>query len=88
MIIENGLELMGWTGSMLLAFCALPQAVESWRKKDSSGTTWGLLCMWGLGEVFTLLYVLPKMDIPLLLNYSANIMFLSVIIYYKIFGRN
>jgi MtN3 and saliva related transmembrane protein len=87
-MIENGLDLLGWTGSMLLAFCALPQAVESWRTKSSQGITWGLLSMWCLGEFFTMAYVLPKMDIPLLFNYSANILFLSVIIYYKIFGRN
>lgn len=88
MIIENTLDLLGWTGSLLLAFCALPQAVNSWRKKNSSGITWGLLYMWALGEVFTFIYVFPKMDVPLLFNYSANILFLSVIIYYKFFGRN
>lgn len=75
---------LGWSGSLLLAFCGLPQAVESWRTKSSKGVTWGLLVMWGLGEVFTLAYVMPKMDMPLLFNYSANIAFLSVIMYYKI----
>lgn len=78
------MELVGWAGSMLLAFCGLPQAVESFRKKSSKGVTWGLLWMWGVGEVFTLAYVLPKMDLPLLFNYSANILFLSVIIFYKV----
>lgn len=80
------LQFLGWLGSILLAFCGLPQAISSWRKKSSHGVTWGLLIMWGLGEIFTLIYVIPKMDMPLLLNYTANILFLTVIVYYKIFG--
>jgi len=78
------LDFLGWSGSLLLAFCGLPQAIESWRTKSSKGVTWGLLIMWGLGEVFTLAYVAPKMDMPLLFNYSANIIFLLIIMRYKI----
>lgn len=80
------LEVVGWVGSMLLAFCALPQAVESWRTKSSRGVTWGLLWMWGLGEILTFAYVWPKMEIPLLFNYSVNIALLGVIVYYKATG--
>jgi len=79
------LEALGWMGSVMLAFCGLPQAVESWRTKSSSGVTWGLLVMWGIGEVLTLLYVLPRMELPLLFNYATNLVFLCVIGYYKIF---
>ena len=80
---SNVLDFLGWVGSLLLAFCGLPQAVESWRTKSSEGVTWGLLGMWCAGEVLTLMYVIPKMDLPLLFNYSANLAFLSVIIFYK-----
>lgn len=82
------LEFLGWFGSILLAFCGLPQAISSCKKKSSHGITWGLLIMWGLGEIFTLIYVIPKMDVPLLFNYTANIIFLIIITYYKIFGKN
>lgn len=81
--MENIFEAMGWIGSMMLAFCALPQAIESWKTKSSNGVTWGLLIMWAIGEVFTFIYVWEKSDIPLLINYSANIAFLSIITYYK-----
>jgi uncharacterized protein with PQ loop repeat len=77
-------ELLGWLGAFLLAFCGLPQAIDSFKNKSSYGVTWGLLLMWGSGEIFALLYVLPTMQWPLLFNYSANLLFLSVIIYYKI----
>ncbi len=69
----------------MLAFCGLPQAVSSYRHKSSHGITWGLLVMWGIGEVLTLAYVLPKMELPLVFNYAANIVFLCVIGYYKFF---
>lgn len=80
-------SLLGWVGSVLLAFCGLPQAVHSWRTGRSDGVTWGLLVMWGLGEVLTLAYVLPKMEMPLVFNYTANIFFLVVIARYKVFPR-
>lgn len=76
--------MVGWVGAALLAFCGLPQAVHSWRTGSSDGVTWGLISMWGIGEVLTLVYVLPKMDWPLLFNYAANIVFLSVIMWYKV----
>lgn len=84
---SNLTELLGWVGSALLAFCGLPQAVESWRTGSSSGVTWGLLVMWGAGEILTLAYVIPKMELPLIFNYVANLLFLTVITYYKIRPR-
>lgn len=78
------MENIGWIGSILLAFCGLPQAIESYKTKSSTGLTWGFILMWLIGEICTLAYVAPKMDLPLLFNYSANILFLSIILWYKI----
>lgn len=78
------METMGWLGSVLLAFCGLPQAVESYRTKNSDGLTWGFLLMWFFGEVFTFVFILPTMLLPLVFNYTANLIFLCVILYYKI----
>jgi uncharacterized protein with PQ loop repeat len=78
------MDNIGWLGSIMLALCGLPQAIESYKTKSSEGLTWGFILLWFIGELFTFAYVMPKMDFPLLLNYSANIIFLSVIIYYKI----
>ena len=78
------MEQIGWLGSILLAFCGLPQAVESIKTKSSEGLTWGFIGMWFLGEIMTFIYILPKMDLPLLFNYTANIIFLAIIIYYKL----
>jgi uncharacterized protein with PQ loop repeat len=81
------MESLGWLGSILMAFCGLPQAIESIRTKSSEGLTWGFIGMWFLGEILTFIYILPKMDLPLLFNYTANIIFLSIIIYYKLTSK-
>ena len=78
------MESLGWLGSILLAFCGLPQALESIKTKSSEGLTWGFIGMWFIGEIMTFIYILPKLDLPLLFNYTANIIFLSIIIYYKL----
>jgi len=78
------MELIGYIGSIMLAICGLPQAIESFKTKSSEGLTWGFLALWFFGEILTFAYVLPKMDLPLLINYSANIIFLLIILYFKI----
>jgi uncharacterized protein with PQ loop repeat len=78
------METIGWIGSILLAFCGLPQAWESYKTKNSDGLTWGFLIMWGVGEILTIIYILPKWHWPLIFNYTANLVFISVILYYKI----
>jgi uncharacterized protein with PQ loop repeat len=78
------METIGWLGSILLAFCGLPQAIESYKTKSSDGLTWGFIGMWFIGEILTIIYILPQMVLPLIFNYTANIIFLAVIIYYKI----
>jgi uncharacterized protein with PQ loop repeat len=81
------METLGYIGSIMLAICGLPQAIESFKTKSSEGLTWGFIGLWFWGEIFTFIYILPKMDLPLLINYSANIIFLSVIIYFKLFPK-
>jgi uncharacterized protein with PQ loop repeat len=78
------METIGWLGSILLAFCGLPQAIESYKTKNSDGLTWGFISMWFVGEILTVIYIIPKWHWPLIFNYTANIIFLSVILYYKI----
>lgn len=81
------MEIFGWIGSALFAICGLPQAIECWRTGHSRGLNWFFLLAWFGGEVFTIIYVWPKMDIPLLANYFANMGFLGVMLYYKIWER-
>lgn len=71
-----------YIGSIMLAVCALPEAYSSW-KKGRNDNSWSFLLLWFFGEVFTLIYVLYNKDIPLILNYGLNLIFISVILKYK-----
>ena len=79
-------EIFGWIAAVCFSLCALPQAVKCFQEKHAHGVSWGLLILWAVGEIFALLYVLPKKDTPLILNYVNNLIFLAVILYYKIKG--
>ena len=74
-------EIMGWLGSICLAICGIPQAWQSFKDKHSHGISWGFVLLWAFGEIFALAYVYDKLDLPLLLNYSTNILILAVILY-------
>lgn len=76
-------DLIGWLGAACLALCGLPQAWASIRQGHSHGITWGMLVLWGVGEVLTLAYVFPMMDLPLIANYAANTVLVGIIVYYK-----
>ena len=78
------LELIGWIGSIAFAICGAPQAYRSYKDKHSDGVSWGLLNLWMVGELCTLAYVIPKGHWPLIFNYLGNIVFVSIILYYKI----
>ncbi len=77
------METVGWIGSILLAICALPEAISAFKRKKTT-VPWSLLVPWGLGELFTLVYVISKLDYALIVNYGLNIIFLCVILKYKL----
>ncbi len=66
---------LGFMGSILLALCALPQCIKTYRTKRCDDLSWLFLGMWGFGEIATLLYVYEQhgLDPLLFLNYIANI---------------
>lgn len=83
------IELIGFVGAFLFAVCAVPQAIQSYKLGHSDGLSALFITLWTSGEVFTLAYVLLKhgLDWPLILNYGANLLFLVVIIRYKLKPR-
>ena len=82
-------DIIGWIGSMTLAFSALPQVFMSYKNKNSNGLSWLFLAMWGIGEIFGLIYLcnLPITSWPLIANYVLNLSMWGVIFYYKIIGH-
>lgn len=81
------MELVGWAGSILFAICGLPQAIQCWKDGHSRGLNWFFLLAWFWGEIFTIAYVWPKADWPLLCNYFVNLVFLVVMVKFKIWER-
>ncbi len=81
------LDVIGWIGAALFAICGLPQAIQCYRAGHARGLDWTFLLMWFFGEVLTIIYVLPKMDLPLLFNYFMNLGFLLVMLKFKIWER-
>lgn len=82
------LEVVGWIGSVAFALCGAPQAMKSYKEGHSHGISWGLLSLWFIGEVCTLIYVIPKSHLPLIFNYLGNLFFVAIIIYYKIYPKH
>ena len=82
------LELSGIIGAVLFAFCGLPQAITCIKTGNSKGLSWTFLIMWFFGEIFTIVYILPKQDYILLGNYILNFGFLLIMLKYKIKPRN
>lgn len=82
-------ELCGWFGAICLACCAIPQARMSLVQGHAHGVSSGLLWLWSLGEIFTLIFLVyqPVLNWPLIMNYTANIIFVSVIVWFKLFPR-
>lgn len=78
------LSIIGWLGSICLAICGVPQAWTSYKDRHSHGISWAFLLLWAFGEIFALAYVYDKLDLPLLMNYSVNILILSIILYFKL----
>ena len=82
------METIGWLGGVLLAACGFPEAVRAIKNKKCE-LSWAFLTMWGLGEVFTFVYVtLDKFSLPLLFNYGFNILFITIMVCFKAFDRS
>lgn len=81
------METLGWVGNFLLASCGLPQMIKSIKDGHSNGLSWLFILAWFLGEVCVLLYILPMQNLPLLVNYSINLVFVTVILIYKFNGQ-
>lgn len=82
------LEIIGWIGAIAFATAAIPQVIRSIKDKHANGVAWGFLILWAIGTTCSFIFVLPTKSWPLLANYFSNMIFVSIIIYYKIRGRN
>jgi len=80
-------QAFGSFGAILLALCGLPLAYQSYKKGHSNDINMSFLYMWISGEILSVFYLFTISESILIWNYIANIIFLSVILYYKIKPR-
>ncbi len=80
------INAIGWIGAFLMSFCGIPEAVRSYKNKNCCAG-WGLLGMWGSGEVLLMIYICFKWDAALFFNYVVNILCIATLIYFKVTGE-
>lgn len=81
------IDVFGWLSSLLFCICGAPQAYLSFREKTSAGISTSFLLLWIGGELLGIIYILPKNDYPILINYLINLIFISIILYYKVIDK-
>ena len=81
------MEFIAWVGSILLAVCAVPQAIKSFKEKNADSLSALFLIFWGVGEVLVLIYVTDLRDWALMFNYSANVVLIVIIARYKFWPK-
>lgn len=81
------LDTIGYIGAICFALSALPQAYDCYKNKTAKGLSTWFLMLWLIGEVAMLIYVVPKGDKPLILNYILNLSCLLVILKYKFYSE-
>lgn len=84
------IDLIGFFGATMFALCAAPQAAQCVKQGHAKGINHIFLSMWFMGEVAMLAYTLLAIGVnwPLILNYFLNLVFISVIVYYKMISRS
>ena len=85
---NNKMELVAWIGSILLAVCAVPQAIKTFREKNADSLSSWTLAMWGAGELLLAIYTIDLQDWALAFNYTVNLISISVIVRYKFWPKN
>jgi uncharacterized protein with PQ loop repeat len=84
------IQIFGWIGQLLLGLCAAPQAIQSFKTRTSNGINPLFIIMWFCGELLSLVYVLFSLSnaLPIIMNYSVNLVFVSIILYYNVYPQN
>ena len=75
--------IVGWISSIFLSLCAVPQAIQSFKNKNSDGINALFIVIWSFGEVLGLYYVIYLNNPILIFNYVINTICCICIAYYK-----
>jgi len=81
--------LLGWLGALAYSVCAIPQAVQCWRRGHGNGLSAGMLWVWLVGGVSMLIAIPLQCGwVPwLLVSYTGNTAALLVVMRYRFLPR-
>jgi uncharacterized protein with PQ loop repeat len=77
------MNIVGLIGSLSLTVCAIPEVYRTVKDKRCH-LGWGFLLLWLIGEIFCFVYGLQLNQIPMIINYSFNLLVVSIMTSYKI----
>jgi uncharacterized protein with PQ loop repeat len=79
------IELCGYVGAALLAFCAVPLLIKTVRDGHARGVSLWFMVLWVTGGGMTGVYVaLTNPSVPLLANYALNEAIALVVLFYRL----
>jgi len=85
----NYITMVGWLGSFFLIACGVPQLFKTVKTKKVDDISILFLLSWFFGEVFSLLFVLIRApEVPLIANYSWNLLITgTLLVFYIVYRR-
>lgn len=87
-VMIDSMQVIGWVGAISFSICGIPQAWLCYKSKNAIGLSGYYLLLWLIGELCTIVYVVPTGNMPLIFNYIFNLLVLIIILRYKLFPRN
>ena len=76
------MQKVGWLSAIFLIACGLPELYVG-LTTGQVGSSYGLIILWFLGEVFGSIYTMHKRDYPLFANYFLNTIIVGWILLIK-----
>ncbi len=77
------IDIVGYTGSFVLSFMALPQIYNIIKTKSSKDISYGMLFLLMIGYILFLVYGILIWSIPIMASISFSIMNASILLFLK-----
>lgn len=81
------LQITGWISQVAFCICTAPLAYQAYKDKQIYISLWFMI-LWTVGEVMGIVYAVQLNELPMLLNYCVNSLFLAIVWRYRCAKRN
>ena len=80
-------ETVGWIGVICCTTSSIPQIIKIFKDKNTKGLADGLIILSTVGVVCMFIYVIPMMNLQLLLSYILKLFIVFIFCFYRLFPR-